>query len=198
MAVRGVISSRTGRSAKASTPETTAISSVLANASVSALVSSAARVVRVEPSRRGMKGDSTTPNLSSIGTARPTSGSAQRRPSTRGTRYAAPMNSGTPTVMVKIPRKVGVVAASNAGMAPAASSTPRVVSMLAVARVRPGFWSTFTVAADPRSLYATQRVSSCWLTVAAATPIAADTPATTSPRSNTANATFMLSRRRPA
>ena len=49
------------------------------------------------------------------------------------------MKSGTPTVIVKMPRNVGVVAASKAGIAPAASSTPTVVSMLAVASVPPGF-----------------------------------------------------------
>src|SRR5436309_7342796 len=104
------------------------------------------------------------------------------------------MNSGTPTAIVKIPRKVGVVAASRAGIAPAARSTPTVVSMLDVASVCPGFCSTFTVAAEPRSLYATQRVSSCWLTVAAATPIAADTPANTRPTSKTASATLIAFR----
>ena len=104
------------------------------------------------------------------------------------------MNKGTPTMIVKIPRNVGVVAASNAGIAPAASSTPSVVSMLAVASVRPGFSSTFTVAAEPRSLYATHRVSSCWLTVAAATPIAAATPAIRRPTSKTASATLIAFR----
>ena len=62
------------------------------------------------------------------------------------------MKSGTPTAIVNTPRNVGVVAARRAGIAPAASSTPRVVSVLAVASVRPGFWSSPAVAADPRSL----------------------------------------------
>ena len=62
------------------------------------------------------------------------------------------MKSGTPTAIVKTPRNVGVVAARRAGIAPAASSTPSVVSVLAVASVRPGFSSSPAVAADPRSL----------------------------------------------
>ena len=62
------------------------------------------------------------------------------------------MNSGTPTARVKMPRNVGVVATSNAGIAPAASNTPRVVRVLAVASVRPGFCNRLAVAAEPRSL----------------------------------------------
>ena len=86
MAVRGAMSSRTGRSANAKTPDTTAISSVPASASVSALESNAANVVRVDASRRGIKGDNTVPTRSIQGTARATSDSAQRLPNTRGTR----------------------------------------------------------------------------------------------------------------
>ncbi len=108
------------------------------------------------------------------------------------------MKSGTPTVIVKMPRNVGVVAASKAGIAPAASSTPSVVSMLAVASVPPGFCSALAVAGEPRSLYETQRVNSCWLTAAAATPTAAATPASSSPTSKTARATLIVSRTRPA
>src|SRR5438128_388290 len=51
-AVRGVIRSLTGRWANASTPETTAISPAEARAPVSAPESTAARVVRRDPSRR--------------------------------------------------------------------------------------------------------------------------------------------------
>ena len=86
IAVRGVISSRTGRSANASTPETTAISSEDASAPVSAFVSTAARAVRFEGSRQGMNGASGHARRSSHGSARATIGSAQRRPNTRGTR----------------------------------------------------------------------------------------------------------------
>src|SRR5438445_226857 len=88
IAVRGVISSLTGRCAKASTPDTTAISPAEASAPVSAPESTAASVVRLEGSRDGMNGASGRPSRSSHGTARATIGSAQRRPTTRGTRYA--------------------------------------------------------------------------------------------------------------
>src|SRR2546425_3473169 len=79
MAVRGVINSFTGRSAKASTPDTTTISSAEASASVSALESTAARVERAEGSRHGMKAPRGRPRRSSHGTACATIGSAQRR-----------------------------------------------------------------------------------------------------------------------
>ncbi len=62
------------------------------------------------------------------------------------------MKSGTPTVIVNIPKNVGVVAASNAGIAPAARRTPSVVSIFAAAMVRPGFWRTPAVAGEPRNL----------------------------------------------
>src|SRR5207245_501067 len=56
IAVRGVISSRTGRSENARTPETTAISSVAAHVAVSAGGSPGARVVRAAGWRRGGRG----------------------------------------------------------------------------------------------------------------------------------------------
>src|SRR5205807_3130808 len=123
--VRGVINSRTGRSAKASTPDTTAISSADASASVSAFVSTAASVVRVEGSRHGTKGANARPSFSSRGAACATIGSAQRRPSTRGTRYAALTSSGMPSARVKTPSTVGVVRARSAGIA---RTTPTVRS----------------------------------------------------------------------
>ena len=107
--MRGVISSRTGRSENASTPETTSISSVPASASVSTLESTTASAVCVVGSRRGMNGASTSPARSIHGSARATIASAQRRPTTRGTRYAALTNSGMITATVKTPRNVGVV-----------------------------------------------------------------------------------------
>src|SRR5256886_2706665 len=157
-AVRGVIRSLTGRWANASTPETTAISPAEASAPVSAPESTAARVVRREGSRAGMNGASARPTRSSHGTARATIDSAQRCPTTRGTRYAALTNSGTPTAIVNTPRNVGVAWASSAGRAPAAPMTPSVVSALAVASTRPGFSSARAAARPPRSLYVTQRV----------------------------------------
>src|SRR3989441_8481539 len=146
IAVRGVISSLTGRCAKASTPDTTAISPAEASAPVSAPDSTAARVVRLEGSRDGMNGASGRPSKSSHGTARATIGSAQRRPTTRGTRYAALTNSGTPTVMVNTPRNVGVACARSAGTTAAAAMTPIVVSALALASTRPGLSSTWAAA----------------------------------------------------
>src|SRR5207237_546152 len=89
-------------------PETTAMPPAEARAPGSAPESRAARVVRREGSRAGMNGASARPTRSSHGTARATIGSAQRRPTTRGTRYAALTNSGTPTAIVKTPRNVGV------------------------------------------------------------------------------------------
>src|SRR6266568_4325343 len=134
-------------------------------------------VVRFEGSRAGMNGASALPSCSRRGTARATMGSAQRRPTTRGTRKAALTNSGTPTPTVTAPSTVGVVSARRAGTAAAAHTVPSVVNAFAVARTRPGFSSTPAAPPAPRSLYDTQRVSSSWLTAAAATPTAADPPA---------------------
>src|SRR5438045_9260035 len=139
IAVRGVINSLTGRSAKARTPETTAISSAEASASVSALESTAASAVRFDGSRHATKGASRVPSCCSRGTACATIGSAQRRPTTRGTRYAAVTRSGTPSATVTMPSTVGVVRASSAGIAAAAQMVPMVVSAFAVASTRPGF-----------------------------------------------------------
>src|SRR5436190_2105585 len=172
------------RSAKASTPDTTAISSADASASVSAFVSTAASVVRVEGSRHGTKGANARPSFSSRGAACATIGSAQRRPSTRGTRYAALTSSGMPSARVKTPSTVGVVRARSAGIAAAAQMIPTVVRAFAVASTRPGFSSTPAAPPAPRSLYDTQRVSSSWLTAAAATPMAADAAATINPNSS--------------
>ncbi len=127
---------------------------------MSALVSTAASVVRVEGSRQGTKGANARPSLSSRGAACATIGSAQRRPTTRGTRYAALTRSGIPTTMVKTPSTVGVVRASSAGIAAAAQMMPTVVRAFAVASTRPGFSSTPAAPPAPRSLYETHRVSS--------------------------------------
>src|SRR5439155_272813 len=78
IAVRGVISSLTGRSANASTPDTTAISSAEASASVSALESTAASAVRFDGSRHATNGASSVPSCCSRGTACATIGSPQR------------------------------------------------------------------------------------------------------------------------
>ena len=56
------------------------------------------------------------------------------------------------TATVKTPRKVAVVRASRGGTAPAARMIPRVVSPFAVASTMPGFSSSRTAAAAPRSL----------------------------------------------
>src|SRR2546428_13012440 len=80
-----------------------------------------------------------------------------------------------------MPSTVGVVRASSAGIAAAAQIVPMVVSALAVANTRPGFSSAPAAPLAPRSLYVTQRVSSSWLTAAAATPTAADLAASRTP-----------------
>src|SRR5882762_7871078 len=82
-----------------------------------------------------------------------------------------------PTAIVKTPSTVGVVRARSAGIAAAAQTMPTVVRAFAVASTRPGFSSTPAAPPAPRSLYDTQRVSSSWLTAAAATPTAADAAA---------------------
>src|SRR5688572_14305797 len=119
IAVRGVISSRTGRSEKANTPETTAISSDEASAWVSKSVSAAARAERGEavPVRLGTKGPSKPSSRSTHGSDQATIGSAQRRPITRGTRYETETSTGTATKNVNTPMNVGVVRASIAGSA---------------------------------------------------------------------------------
>src|SRR2546422_798719 len=155
-----------------------------ARAAVSAFASTAASVVRVEGSRHGTKGANARPSFSSRGAACATIGSAQRRPTTRGTRYAALTSNGMPSAMVKTPSTVGVVRARSAGIAAAAQMIPTVVRAFAVASTRPGFSSTPAAPPAPRSLYDTQRVSSSWLTAAAATPMAADAAARINPNSS--------------
>ena len=143
-----------------------------------------------------MKGASGRPARSSHGTARVTIGSAQRRPTTRGTRYAALTKSGTPTVTVNTPRNVGVVCASSAGTAAAAQTIPSVFTAFATARTRPGLSSTLAAAPMPRNRYATQRLSSTWLTAAAATAIVAAAPANTRPRSSATKEAIIAARNR--
>src|SRR5205814_9883422 len=84
------------------------------------------------------------------------------------------------------PRRGGVVRGGGAGIAAAAQIVPMVVGAFAVASPRPGFSPAPAAPPAPRSLYDTQRVSSSWLTAAAATPTAADMAASSSPPSNTA------------
>src|SRR5213082_3715630 len=91
-----------------------------------------------------------------------------------------------------MPSTVGGGRASSAGVAAAAQIVPMVVSASAVASTRPGFSTAPAAPPAPRSLYDTQRVSSSWLTAAAATPTAATWPRAAARRAAPARAASPL------